>query len=177
MQALRDYQNLIVEVDRICDHIRQRYSEHIACTKGCAGNCCRIHISVFPVEAVSFAAALQKLPPKKVRHIRQKARQANSFGPCPLLEKGACRMYASRAVICRTHGLPVLTEYRGRRSIGFCLKNFQKLPSIPGDAVIELAPLNNALMAVNRQFVREYASTFPFVKRLTIGQALLLDVP
>jgi hypothetical protein len=37
--------------------------------------------------------------------------------------------------------------------------------------------LNNALMAVNRQFVREYASPFPFVKRLTIGQALLLDVP
>jgi Fe-S-cluster containining protein len=176
LQALRDYQSLIVEVDRMCDHIRQRYLEHIACKKGCAGNCCRIHISVFPVEAVSFAAALQKLPPKKVRHIRQKARQANSFGPCPLLEKGACRMYASRAVICRTHGLPVLTEYRGRSSIGFCLKNFQKMPSIPGDAVIELAPLNNALMAVNRQFVREYSSPFPFVNRLTIGQALLLDV-
>lgn len=173
--AFIDYQALIAEVDRLCRRIRHRYAEHIACVKGCAGNCCRIHISVFPVEAVSFARALQKLPREMVRHIRQKARQTNTFGPCPLLEEGACLMYDSRAIICRTHGLPILSEYRGHRSIGFCQKNFQNLPSIPDDDVIDLAHLNGSLAAVNNRFVSEFGDRLPPGKRFTIGEALLMS--
>ena len=173
--AFRDYQVLTAGIDQQCRRIRNRYTEHIACVKGCAGNCCRIHISVFPVEAVSFARALQKLPRETVRHIRQKARRTNSFGPCPLLEESACLLYDSRAIICRTHGLPILSEYRGHRSIGFCQKNFQNLPSIPDDAVIDLAYLNGPLAAINHRFMREFADRLPAGKRLTVGEALLMS--
>jgi Fe-S-cluster containining protein len=176
LNAFKKYQTLIAEVDRLCRSIRQGYGEHIACIKGCAGNCCQRHITVFPIEAVSFAAALQKLPEKMIHRIRHKARSSTTFGPCPLLEKGACLMYDSRAIICRTHGFPILNSYRGIRTIGFCQHNFKQLPAIPDEALIELAPLNNTLTSINRQFLEETAAPWPYCDRLTIGEALMLDV-
>jgi len=176
MQALRDYQQLIADVDRRCRRIVSRHRDHIACTKGCAGNCCRILISVYPVEAVSMVIELQKLAPDLRRRIQHKAKHTNSFGPCPLIENGACLMYDARAVICRTHGLPMRTEYRGHRSIGFCEKNFQNLSPIPEEDVIDLAQLNNSLAAVNRRFVSEVGHRLPPGKRFTIAQALVMDL-
>ena len=176
MIAFGNYHRLIDQVDIACRRIQAGYAGQIACEKGCAGNCCRIHFSVFPIEAVSLAMALKKLKRETVRHIRQKARLANSFGPCPLLEDGACLMYASRLIICRTHGLPMRTEYRGKSTIGFCLKNFRKLNPIPDDAVIDLDGLNRRLVAVNQLFVNEYSDHIGSSPRLSIGEALLLDL-
>lgn len=174
MQALQDYQKLIAAVDRRCRGIVRRHRDRIACTKGCAGNCCRIHLSVYPVEAVSLALAVQKLAPQTRRRIQHQARHTNSFGPCPLLEDGACRMYAARAVICRTHGLPVRSEYRGRRTVGFCIKNFTPPAPIPAEDIIDLESLNRSLAEVNRKFVDRLA--LPPGKRFTIAEALLLEV-
>ena len=176
MQALRDYQKLIAEVDRRCRRILNRHKNHIACTNGCAGNCCRIHIAIYPVEAVSLARSLQELAPEMRRRIQHNARHANTFGPCPLLEGGACLIYDARAVICRTHGLPMLTEYRGHRSVGFCVKNFQHLAPIPEEDIIDLAHLNNSLAAVNRRFVSEVGHRLLPGDRFTIAEALLMDV-
>ena len=172
MQALKDYQKLIADVDRRCHRIVSRHADRIACGKGCAGNCCRIHLAVYPVEAVSMARALQRAAPDLRRRIRRKARHTNSFGPCPLLEDGACLMYDARAVICRTHGMPMLTEYRGHRAVGFCEKNFQDLTTIPDEDIIDLANLNSALTAVNRRFVSEVAHLLPSGKRFTVAQVL-----
>jgi hypothetical protein len=102
LQALKDYQKLIAEVDSDCRRIVSRHKDQIACTKGCAGNCCRIHISVYPVEAVSLALALQELTPEMRRRIQHKARHTNSFGHCPLLEDGASRMYVDLAQLNNT---------------------------------------------------------------------------
>ena len=175
-KALSNYHRLIDQVDSVCRRIQAGYAGQIACEKGCAGNCCRIHLSVFPIEAVSLAIALKKLPREMERHIRDKARQANSFGPCPLLEEGACLMYASRLIICRTHGLPMGIEYRGNRSVGFCRKNFRTLDPIPDDAVIDLGGLNRDLGAVNQLFVKEFSDRIILSPRISIGKALLLDL-
>ncbi len=176
MKALKNYHRLIDQVDNVCRRIQEGYAGQITCEKGCAGNCCRIHLSVFPIEAISLALALKKLSREMVRHIRQKARHTNSFGPCPLLEEGACLMYASRLIICRTHGLPMRNEYRGHRFIGFCQKNFRKLDPIPDDAVIDLDRLNNHLAVVNQLFVDEFSDRIGLRPRFFIGEALLLDL-
>ncbi len=175
MEALKEYQAFVNRIDLLCERIRRSHGQHMACTKGCAGNCCRIHLAVLPVEAVSLAVGLQKLPRQTIARIREKARQTSSFGPCPLLEDGACLLYASRAVICRTHGFPVLTEYRGRRSVGCCQKNFQSPAVIPDDAVIDLARLNRSLAAVNHRFVSRVGLRLPPQGRFTVAAALLLD--
>jgi len=176
LQALKDYRKWIAEVDRHCRGIVSRHKDQIACAKGCTGNCCRIHISVYPVEAVSLALSLQELSPQMRRRIQHRARHTNSFGPCPLLEDGACCMYTARAVICRTHGLPMLTEYRGHRSVGFCEKNFKGRFTIPEEDIIDLAQLNNTLAAINRQFGSKAAHRLPPGDRFTIAQALLMDL-
>jgi Fe-S-cluster containining protein len=173
LQALQDYQKLIAEVDRRCRLVVDRHRDQIACTKGCAGNCCRIHLSVYPVEAASLALALQKLAPAKRRRIQHRARHTNSFGPCPLLEDGACLMYDVRAVICRTHGLPVRSEYRGHRTVGFCIKNFKHPAPLPDEDIIDLASLNRSLAEANRKFTGQIA--LPPRKRFTIAEALLLE--
>lgn len=176
MQALRDYQKLINEVDQLCFEIRQRYGLYIICKKGCPGNCCQRHITVFPIEAFAFARALLQLSPEQASRIQRKARQASSFGPCPLLEDGACLMYDSRAIICRTHGYPILSEYNGHQSVGYCHRNFKDLSSISADRIIELAPLNKNLIALNRRFIGELVGRFLPADRLTVAEALLLDV-
>ena len=176
MQALRDYQKLINEVDQLCFEIRQRYGLYITCKKGCPGNCCQRHITVFPIEAVAFSRSLLGLSQELINHIQRKAIKSNSTGPCPLLEDGACLMYDSRAIICRTHGYPILSEYNGHQSVGFCHRNFKDLSSISGDRIIELAPLNKNLMMLNRQFIDEFAGPLFPADRLTIGEALLLNL-
>ena len=176
MQAFSDYQQLINDLDQLCDEIRQRYAPYIACKKGCPGNCCQRHITVFPIEAAAFARKLPSLPPDLKNHIQRKAVESNSFGPCPLLEDGACLMYDSRAIICRTHGYPILSEFRGHRSIGFCHRNFKNLPRIPDEFVIELAPLNQSLRALNRRFIDEFPGRLPPARRFSVGEALLLDM-
>ena len=174
LKALKDYRQLITEVDRRCRRISSRHSAHIACAKGCAGNCCRIHLSVYPVEALSLAMALQQLAPDIQDRIQHKARLTNSFGPCPLLEGGACLMYDARAVICRTHGLPLLSEYRGHRSVGFCGKNFKHLSPIPEEDIINLTRLNKTLAEINQRFVSEVNHPLLPGGRFTIGEALLM---
>ena len=176
LKALTEYQNLIKAVDRRCQCILSRHRDQIACIRGCAGNCCRIHLSLFPVEAVSLALALGKLAPAEQERIHHKARRTNSFGPCPLLEDGACLMYDARAVICRTHGLPMATEYRGQHAVGFCEKNFRHLSPIPEEDIIDLGQLNRLLSEVNCSFVRKAGHRLPPVDRYTIGEALLMGV-
>ena len=176
LELFKNYQRLIVDIDRLCDRVRQNFGEYIACKKGCAGNCCQRHISVFPIEAAVFANTLQTFPQKVMQHLKQKARSATSFGPCPLLEEGVCRMYQSRSIICRTHGFPISSIYNGQRSIGYCHKNFKSLHIIPEEAIIELAPLNHSLVAINRQFVSKNSALFTFDDRLTIGEALLMEL-
>lgn len=85
-------------------------------------------------------------------------------------------MYASRLIICRTHGLPMRIEYRGNRFIGFCQKNFRQLDPIPDDAVIDLDCLNNNLAAVNQLFVNEFSDRIGLSPRFSISEALLLDL-
>ena len=170
------YQQLIERIDHACRHIQEKYADQIACSKGCAGNCCRIHLSIFAIEALALAHALQKLPRNLARHIRKKAANTTGFDPCPLLEDGACLMYASRLVICRTHGLPMRTEYRGRQSVGFCQKNFRSLKTVPDNAVMDLDVLNAELTALNRAFLATYRAPLELRERYKIGEALLLDV-
>ena len=167
---------MITEVDQRCDQIRQGYGPHIACQKGCPGNCCQRHITIFAVEAAAIARALLDLSPELKNYIQRNAIESSSLGPCPLLEDGACLIYDSRAIICRTHGYPILSEYRGYRSIGFCHRNFKELPGISDELIIELAPLNERLKALNVRFMDESAGRLPPAERFTVGEALLLDV-
>jgi hypothetical protein len=172
LDIMQNYRNFVDKVDDLCRAIEKEYVENIACRRGCDG-CCR-HISLFPVEAVNLAQALQRLPESVAMHIREKARAASPDGPCPLLEDGACSLYSSRPIICRTHGLPILTKESGKPALDFCPKNFRGVESLPGRAVIDLDLLNTSLAAINALFVARFFTCPPEKERMTIAEALLL---
>jgi Fe-S-cluster containining protein len=173
-QHLRDYQALLALVDQLGGCVQQKYAAHIACKKGC-DLCCR-NLSIFPVEALSLALALQQLPSTMQQRIHQKAAAAISDMSCPLLEEQACTLYAFRPIICRTHGLPLRTVYNRRQSIGFCQHNFKNLATIPDDAIINLDPINRTLAAVNAVLVSEVAPVRRLPERLSIAEAIQTEL-
>lgn len=171
-KLLRNYRDLLTKVELICREIEAEYGEYLACHAGC-DDCCR-HITLFPVEAAALAPAIDNLPREEAARIQSRARRASPDGPCPLLKNGLCLLYDVRPIICRTHGLPLLTMHDGSRSIDFCPRNFHGLSSLPGKAVIDLERLNTALAAVNALFVAERYGAVPRGKeRVSIAEALL----
>jgi len=166
----RNYRDLQEKVDHICREIEAEFGPHLSCHAGCDG-CCR-HLSLFPIEAAALAAALDALPGKETERIRERARRAPSESPCPLLENGLCLLYSARPIICRTHGLPLLTLQEGSRSIDFCPLNFRGISSLPGKAVIDLDRLNTMLAAINALFIAERHENAPPKERIPIAEAL-----
>ena len=165
---LRNYRALIARVDELCQRIGKQYRSEIACRRGCA-DCCR-HLSLFPVEARALADALAERAPEQIDQIRRRAREAAPDGSCPLLDKGECLLYEARPLICRTHGLPLLTSTGDAFSVDFCPLNFRATASLPGSAVIQLDRLNEALAAIDALFTKEAGEPD---RRVTVAEALL----
>jgi len=174
-QLLRNYYSLQHKVDELCRQITGEFAEYIACHPGCDG-CCR-DISVFWVEAAAMATALRELSPPRIAEIRSRVSAGIPEAGCPLLRNGRCDLYEARPVICRTHGLPLLTLQDREKTVDFCPMNFCGISSIPGRAVIDLSRLNTMLVSVNTLFTSEFFNAGPpDNERLTISEALLLEL-
>jgi Fe-S-cluster containining protein len=172
MDSLSNYRNLVAKVDELCRRINLQYRGLISCRKGCDG-CCR-HITLFPVEAAALAAALRECSPEKSARIRNLARTA-SADRCPLLEEGICLLYQARPIICRTHGLPLIADREGEKTIDFCPKNFSGISSFPAADVLNLDLLNSTLAVINGVFTASRNENIRRAKeRLSIAEALLL---
>ncbi len=172
--ALKNYYSLVAKVDELCSRIESDFAQQLTCHAGCSG-CCQ-HISLAWVEAVALATALKRAPANTAEAIRLQAQTARPDGPCPLLLNNHCALYADRPIICRTHGLPILTGCHELKTIDFCPKNFQGTATLPGSAVVDLDRLNTLLDSVNRLFIAELLLTKPYKERLSIAEALLLDI-
>ncbi|MDX1707127.1 MAG: hypothetical protein R3274_00925 [Desulfobacterales bacterium] len=168
--CLRPYRELVDHVDRLLDGVRRRYPTDITCHKGCDCGC--RNLSILPVEALSVFMAVRALPAYTAVAVRRRA-QANAFWHCPLLLDRACELYPFRPIICRTHGFPLQTIYKGRTLIGHCRHNFYNRSAVPADALTDLDLINSSLRAVNTAFVRQITLRLP--ARLTLAEAVLLD--
>lgn len=153
-QELDNYRLFVNRVDELCGRINQQFADRISCRAGCSG-CCR-HLTLFPVEAAALVVALAALPEASLQILTARG-EMPADGPCPLLEDDRCLAYKDRPIICRTHGLPLLTEIDGKKIIDYCPENFRGVTSIPGDGVMNLDLVNRTLVAINAIFVRETA--------------------
>lgn len=169
-ENLANYRSLLGRVDQLCGTILTQFADQITCRAGCSG-CCR-HLSLFPVETASLVAAVEKLP-DEIRTILSGRIGWPESGSCPLLLADCCTIYSDRPVICRTHGLPLLTEVDGEKSVDCCPENFTTAASLPGSAVINLATLNSALVAINALFVAQSGDErFQGRERFTIADII-----
>jgi Fe-S-cluster containining protein len=175
MESLAQYRLLLEKVDRFSAALGERFPGQMSCRQGC--DACCTHIGVMAVEVIALALAVAALPAAEGEEIRERARRMGGDEACPLLQEGACLLYDARPVICRSHGLPLLLEDEGGRRVDHCPLNFQGLESLPGDAVLNLETLNQALAAINLLCLRELedvAGQLP--ERLSMAEALLLEV-
>ncbi len=169
---MRNYQDLVRRVDALCDTIGARLQGHLACRKGC--DACCLHLSLFQVEAAVVAKAIKALPAFQRLKLRERAKNALHDGPCPLLEDHVCLIYQVRPMICRTHGLPILTRIDGDAQVDFCPENCQELTSLSGDMIIDLDRLNTALATINALYLRESDEVDP--SRRQFMSEIILDV-
>ena len=130
----------------------------------------------FTVEGFALAHALTELPDEQVELIRSMARNAGADAPCPLLSGGVCLLYNARPIICRTHGLPLLMVVDGEHRIDFCPLNFKGVEALPGGSVLDLERLNIALAAVNAHFIETVHIDAKADDRLSVAEALLLEL-
>jgi Fe-S-cluster containining protein len=174
-ELLENYNNLVARVDELCTRITNDCADDIRCRKGC-DSCCR-HFSIFWVEAVNLANVLKDMPSKRSSFLRSKAQASLDYDVCPLLDEGVCALYSVRPIICRTHGLPIITRDGATQTIDFCPENFNQIESLPGHLIIDIDQLNNTLAAINALFVSQYFDgNPPPTERLTIADALFLQV-
>lgn len=171
VDPLRNYRQLVERVDALCRNIENTYPAEVTCHRGC-DSCCR-HLTLFPVEGAALGRALTALPAAQAALLRARARTASADGPCPLLSGGACLLYHSRPLICRTHGLPLLLSAGTERVIDYCPRNFQGVHTLPAAAVLDLDRLNTALAGVNALFIREvFGVDTPGPDRLPMAEYL-----
>lgn len=135
-------------LDRADDHFSQVSTDQpsaLNCRQGCS-ICCHGLFEIGAADVVMIAEGLDRLPPDRRAEIVRRARETfdesshpalresspeekeafferTSRTPCPALnELGACMIYDSRPLVCRTFGLPIRD---GRKYIGQeCELNF-----------------------------------------------------
>jgi len=96
-RALDALARLYEEVDREAERLRALHGSRLRCRQGCA-KCCMDGLTVFELEAEHI----------RRRHAALLRGAPHPPGACAFLDAtGACRIYADRPYLCRTHGLPL----------------------------------------------------------------------
>lgn len=122
--------------------------------------------------------AMDALPILEAESIRQHVTLTLNASDerCPLLSHHHCLLYASRPIICRTHGFPIIyTEDHQLRS-DCCPRNMTGTLSVSGTNVLDLDKLNALLVAVNSLYLSQ-AEAIDGSERLTIAEAVYLQYP
>lgn len=182
--ATSRYREILGRLDAWTEGARALHEGRMECRRGC-DDCCRRHLSLFPVEADALgrAAAELRSPEREAlaRHLADwDARHGEGLGeaPCPLLSEGACLLYEARPVLCRTHGFPLLSRPSGdpdsgeEGSLSWCFRNFADAETRPPapEGILDMDRINRvlgAVQALHARFIGRAAE-----KRVSIRRAL-----
>lgn len=152
-----NYRALLERVDQHSQRISQAHADQLACRAGCTA-CCRqdLHVSRVEAEHILGWLGAHPLPPRDPApttvddHPLFEALQNGQ--PCAFLAQGGhCAIYPVRPIICRTHGLPVLTP---EDKLDSCPMNFTQGELPAGDA-LRLELLNQQLGLVDLLYQRQ----------------------
>ena len=166
------HHQLAVKLDAFFARVRGRYPGALHCEKGCSA-CCHQHLSVVTTEFRRIAQAVLALPGEALAALAERLATGRDDPRCPLLDDaGACRVYAVRPVICRSHGLAMLVPGTGELSV--CPYNFVAAEHIDGDCVLDLSPVNNILTTLSVLLAGQaQAASVPNAERAGVSQAII----
>lgn len=135
-----------LELRGYCDalerRVRERFGREWQCRAGCGG-CCSL-TSVCGLEAVVLLRA--------GIGSRLAGQPLGDDGSCCLLVNERCLFYENRPLICRTHGLPLVSGSLTAGEIDCCPLNLPALAGateLAGDLVFDLDRLTENLLRLN----------------------------
>ena len=153
--VLAEYLAVVAKVDAAASAAFALASDAVVCARGCDA-CCAPGLSVLPVEAERLARHLEQHPPVAGALGRRADR-------CVFLDDdGACGVYEARPLLCRTHGLPLITgtvdEARAARgplrvidNASVCELNFKGRAPRPAE-ILDAGRILALLVTVDRRF-------------------------
>ncbi len=144
-EALAELALFRAEVDARTARLAAQHAQRLQCKRGCAG-CCIDDITVFEVEAQVIRTKHAELLARGTPH---------APGACAFLDaEGACRIYAERPYVCRTHGLPlaVVEEHGELRDICPLNERGAPLAELAPDELWRIGPFEERLRAIQERF-------------------------
>jgi Fe-S-cluster containining protein len=119
-----------------------------------------VNLTVWPVE---FFAIVEELKAAQIRPV------FDASASCGFLKDGLCQIYASRPIICRTHGLPLvyLDDEQDEPAYGvmFCQKNFvgEKADAVDfgPDNTLDMDSVNETLARLHTEFLEAGGESGP----------------
>jgi hypothetical protein len=145
VEVLARYRELGAYCDALAARVRDRFAATWQCRAGCSG-CCRLS-TVCGLEAVVLLlAGIGSGSPGSV---------GGDGGMCRLLRDDRCLLYENRPLICRTHGLPLVSDSLTEGEVDCCPLNLPALTGVvelEADLVLDLDLLTENLMRLNLAF-------------------------
>lgn len=129
MKDLEKYRELAKEIDLKIESLNTLHKPHMQCKAGCA-KCC-LDFDVFPVEFYAIKAEMErdnfKIPVTKPTENFESLEDEEAS--CLFLKDNFCQIYKYRPIICRTHGLPLLSmnETADFWELSHCDLNFETM--------------------------------------------------
>ncbi len=151
-QLLNKYFELRADIDKAAQKFETMHKSQLKCKKGC-DSCCE-SLTIFPIEYTAIQKELGNefvLPPKRI---------FNKIGKkCRFLVNGACSIYNSRPIICRTQGLPLLYESLNGQGfeLSVCKLNFVGIDvtKFNMENALFMPPFNSRLFLLNKDFIEK----------------------
>ncbi len=162
----RTYEELLADVEREFDRVRNIFIERMQCRKGCS-SCCTQLFSISAIEAAYISKAVKALGPRERSEMRRKALAylaeltgaevdenqsiedhsrlvRDTLGrlagrrhiPCPALVDDACSIYSHRPIIARKFGIP-LWNPKNPNVLQACELNFKPGEVIEAEGLID----------------------------------------
>jgi uncharacterized protein len=167
-----EYDALVAKVAAFTEQTAARRAADLQCKRGCDA-CCRVSLSVGPLEAAAVQAGLALLPAARRAQVRERGlsalarEQAGDHEPrCAMLDDdGGCAIYAQRPLVCRTQGhalrypdglipLESVRARAGQGDVTWCPLNYRGEPPRPED-VLEAERVDQLLALVQQRYAAE----------------------
>lgn len=149
---------LFAKVDAFFDRVTDRHGDRMRCAPGCDG-CCRVQLTVTPVEADALRAHAATLAPDRREALRRRALAPTPDRCAALADDGRCDVHPARPLVCRSHGAPIRLREPGRLPVvTSCALNFTGdggSAAADADCVLDQQTLSTLLGAVDAAFARD----------------------
>jgi len=137
---------LHAKIDAFFARVEARHGDDLQCRTGCS-DCCCVRLTVTGVEAAAIRAEVAGWPAAQRRALAA----AGPADRCAALDdRGRCRIYAARPIVCRSHGVPIRMRRGALPVVEVCPRNFTRTEPA-ADCVLDQTTLSALTLAIDRE--------------------------